>query len=99
MTVSEFIKLWDSINDSYIPIEYTYLGTSITKIELYDINTELISLNIECVPMELQKYHINIEHSRLDYTQFNYDQQKFYNELSAEVPPNTYTNIIRMNIN
>ena len=99
MTVSEFIKLWDSINDSYIPIEYTYKGYKVTKVSLYKIYEQLESIKIECVPTLVQHYDINIIHPDIDYDQFNYDQQKFYNELSVEVPPNTYTSIIKMNIN
>ena len=99
MTVSEFIEMWDKHNVSYTPMEYTYKGYKITKVSLYKIYEQLESIKLECVPILIQQYDINIVHPNIDYDQFNYDQQKFYNELSAEIPPNTYTNIIRININ
>ena len=46
MTVSEFIKLWDSLNISTIPFVYYYTGTKILKHKLYNIDEIRLNLNV-----------------------------------------------------
>lgn len=96
MTVSEFIRFWDDVNISTIPIQFYYNGTRHLKSKLYSINNPLNKIKIKCEQKDLTKYDTCIYHSLIDSNNFNYDQQKFYNDLHVEIPDNTY--VITLNI-
>ena len=97
MTVSEFIKLWDSINISTIPFVYYYTGIKTLKHKLYDINDEINTIKIKCCEESLQEYDVSIYHKYLEW--FNYDQQEFYDNLTVEIPDTAHVNVIQMYIN
>lgn len=98
MTVSEWIKLWDSINITTIPIYYYYKNNKLMKHKLYDINKELKSIRLSCSYENLTEYHISIYHETLDNCNFNYDQQEFYSKLHLEIPESTNINLLHMYI-
>ena len=89
MTVSEFIKLWDSINISTIPTSYYYKGTFILKHKLYYCNETLHSINIKCNQSELKPYECAIVHSTLE--DYNFDQQQFFDALQVQIPEGSVT--------
>ena len=96
MTVSEFIKLWDTINISTIPFQYYYKNSKTTKHDLYKEHSELHTIKLLCKQQDLNEYDIVIHHNYLE--NFNYDQQVFYNNLRLEIPDSATVNNIHMYI-
>ena len=99
MLVSEFIKLWDTVNITKTFILYYYKDQKIFKHELYKIMDPLETINITYKVDELHEENINIYHNKIDYSSFNYDQKSFYNNLKLEIPEGTFIGTLHMYIN
>lgn len=97
MTVSEFIKLWNSINNSKYNCVYFYENKPIYTYQLTAINLPLTSIKIDFVQYPIDSNEVGIY--SVTYDEYSYTQEQFFKTLRTELPMGAFTYKINIYIN
>jgi hypothetical protein len=97
MTVSEFIKLWESLNKSNLNIKYYYKDKPMYTYQLLENNNILNSLSITITQDAMNSNDINIYSTC--YTDITYIDKQFLNTIKADIPIGSFVYTLNIYLN
>lgn len=97
MTVSEFVKFWDTVNKTKYDCLYFYKDKAIYTYQLNAITTPLTSIKIDFVQVPIDSNDVSIY--SVTYDKLSYTQDQFLKTLKTELPLGTFTYKIHIYIN